>query len=83
MGLNIKRQRTHELVRELADLRGVSQTDAIEEAVSLRIAEVKERAGESRSSRLLAIADEMRRLMETSGGQLSTDDLYDESGLPR
>ena len=36
MSLNIKNERTHALVRELATLSGMSQTEAVEDAVNLR-----------------------------------------------
>lgn len=40
MSLNIKNERTHELVRELAELTGMSQTSAVEDAVRRRLAEL-------------------------------------------
>lgn len=45
MGLNIKNEHTHALVRELAALTGRSQTSAVEDAVSRRLAELREAAG--------------------------------------
>jgi len=39
MSLNIKNERTHALVRELATLTGMSQTEAVEDAVGRRLAE--------------------------------------------
>jgi antitoxin VapB len=41
MSLNIKNERTHALVRELAELTGMSQTSAVEDAVRRRLDEVK------------------------------------------
>jgi antitoxin VapB len=37
MSLNIKNERTHALVRELATMSGMSQTEAVEDAVKRRI----------------------------------------------
>jgi len=41
MSLNIKNERTHALVRELAELTGMSQTSAVEDAVRRRLEEVR------------------------------------------
>lgn len=41
MSLNIKNERTHALVRELAELTGMSQTSAVEDAVRRRLDELK------------------------------------------
>lgn len=40
MSLNIKNERTHALVRELAALTGMSQTSAVEDAVRRRLDEL-------------------------------------------
>lgn len=84
VSLNIKNERTHALVRELATLRGVSQTDAVTEAVERRLDEMKRATseeGEARVQRILAIAERFRA--HAGDIDLSTDDLYDEHGLPR
>jgi antitoxin VapB len=83
VSLNIKNERTHALVRELATLRGVSQTDAVTEAVERRISDLKRETDVKRKAeRILELAREFR---EYAGDvDLSTDDLYDEeTGLPR
>ena len=41
MSLNIKNERTHALVRELAALTGMSQTSAVEDAVRRRLHELQ------------------------------------------
>ncbi|MGB4777541.1 type II toxin-antitoxin system VapB family antitoxin [Microbacterium sp.] len=41
MSLNIKNERTHALVRELAALTGMSQTSAVEDAVRRRLDELQ------------------------------------------
>lgn len=84
VSLNIKNERTHALVRELAALRGVSQTDAVTEAVERRLADLGRQTEEEREAkvtRILAIAERFR---EHAGDiDLSIDDLYDEHGLPK
>ena len=83
MSLNIKNERTHALVRELATLRGVSQTEAVEDAVRAHLhAFQAEHDVQARHERVLAIAREMSVILRESGGPLSTDGLYDELGLP-
>lgn len=83
MSLNIKNERTHALVRELATLRGVNQTDAVTEAVEHRIAELRaDTRVDRKAERILQLAREFREL--AGDIDLSTDDLYDdETGLPR
>lgn len=41
MSLNIKNERTHALVRELAAITGMSQTSAVEDAVRRRLDELR------------------------------------------
>ena len=83
MSLNIKNEHTHSLVRELATLRGVSQTEAVEEAVSARLSELKNAGvSERRLERTMEISRELGALLRNEEG-LSTDDLYDDLGLPQ
>lgn len=51
MSLNIKNERTHELVRQLAELTGMSQTSAVEDAVRRRLEELKSQASQMRGRR--------------------------------
>lgn len=84
MSLNIKNERTHALVRELATLTGVSQTEAVEQAVRARLDELSRDAdAQERFERTMAIAKETGAILRTTGGPLTTDDLYDELGLPK
>ena len=84
MSLNIKNERTHALVRELATLTGVSQTEAVEQAVRARLAELNEEADRQRRfERIMAISRETSQIIRENGWTLSTDDLYDELGLPK
>lgn len=48
MSLNIKNERTHALVRELAALTGMSQTSAVEDAVRRRLHELQGETGPAR-----------------------------------
>lgn len=84
MSLNIKNERTHALVRELATLQGVSQTEAVEGAVRARLnALTAEASATARLERIMAISRETGVLVRDSGGPLTTNGLYDELGLPR
>ncbi len=84
MSLNIKNERTHALVRQLATLRGVSQTEAVEEAVRRRLAELNaEKDAQWRYERTMEIAREMGEIIRATGEPISIDDLYDEDGLPK
>ena len=84
MSLNIKNERTHALVRELATLTGVSQTEAVEQAVRARLAELNADAEiQRRYERIMAISRETSQILREHGWTLSTDDLYDENGLPK
>ena len=85
MGLNIKNERTHAVVRELATLRGVSQTEAVEEAVRARLAQVAaERDKETRFERIMQLSRETAASLRAQGIDLSVDELYDdETGLPK
>lgn len=94
MSLNIKNERTHALVRELAALTGMSQTSAVEDAVRRRLDELQ--ASEARPRRDQAEIDRriaaMERISaafvaETTPEQREAmrnhgDWLYDENGLP-
>lgn len=83
MSLNIKNERTHALVRELAEATGLSQTSAVEQAVERWLAEIKRQ--QSRRDMHRALLDEY--LAHLTGDsrdamQRAMDELYDESGLP-
>ncbi|WP_154792415.1 type II toxin-antitoxin system VapB family antitoxin [Occultella kanbiaonis] len=80
MSLNIKNERVHALAREAAERTGRTQTGAIEFALERLLATLPERdeRGGARIDRLL---DDLRgRLGDDT---LTTDDLYDETGLYR
>lgn len=84
MSLNIKNERVHELAREAARRTGKSQTSVIEEALTRLLDDItREESADERLANLLAIAEDMQKRLAASGqGPLTTDDLYDERGLP-
>jgi antitoxin VapB len=84
MGLNIKNEETHELVRELAARTGETMTAAVTTAVRERLDRVRREQGESLADQLLAIGkDCAARLKEPFRSADHADLLYDEQGLPR
>ncbi|WP_026530086.1 type II toxin-antitoxin system VapB family antitoxin [Haematomicrobium sanguinis] len=88
MGLNIKNERVHGLVKDLASLTGQSQTSAIEEAVMHRISELrKDAAAPIRSARFDAIREAAQTLIARMPAgfdpERANEELYDERGLPR
>ncbi len=87
MSLNIKNARTHELVRALASLSGMSQTDAVTDAVQRRLAELSAAPRDDRSARLARVLDLAREMRESFGRKDVPDidaELYEAAtGLPR
>lgn len=87
MSLNIKNEDVHDLVRELADVLGTSQTSAVEVAVREKLAAVradtKQAERERRIRRAVADLQEVVRGSDVNLWRVM-DDLYDsETGLPR
>ena len=84
MGLNIKNEEAHRLVRELARLTGESMTAAVTEAVRERLERIRSERGASLAERLLAIGrDCAAHLAEPLRSADHGDLLYDERGSPR
>jgi antitoxin VapB len=87
VSLNIKNERTHALVRELATLTGMSQTDAVTDAVERRLAELGRKPDDDVEARAEEIMRLVRQiapgLREAWGDRDPTEDLYDEYGLPK
>ncbi|WP_417564646.1 type II toxin-antitoxin system VapB family antitoxin [Microbacterium sp.] len=99
MSLNIKNERTHALVRELAGLTGMSQTSAVESAVRLRLEQLRAEAEASRpatkfsAEETVARRAEIERIIADFHAHTTTeqrealrradDEMYDEMGLPR
>ncbi len=82
MSFNIKNEETHRLVRELAELTGESMTQAVTEAVRERLVRVRQRQ-RPLAEEILAIGRDSAARLREQHMSLSTDDLYDEQGLPR
>ncbi len=83
MSLNIKNDETHQLVRELAELTGETQTMAVTVAVRERLERVRHLHEAWLADRLLAIGrDTAPRLREPFRSADHGDLLYDERGLP-
>jgi antitoxin VapB len=86
MSLNIKNERTHALVRELATLSGMSQTEAVEDAVTRRLEQLSspsEPDTSARVERILALAADISNRLGPESFEDVNDWLYDENGLPR
>jgi antitoxin VapB len=85
MGLNIKNEETHRLVRELADLTGESMTGAITEAVRERLERIKGGGeGAGTAERIHAIAVDMHARLADDFFDIDHGDLlYDRDGLPK
>jgi antitoxin VapB len=94
--LNIKDAEATRLARELAELTGESQTEAVRKALRQRIerekaerdsrdaqaAAKKQREFEEAWKAIKKIQEEVRRL-GLAENMLTDDDLYDEHGLPK
>jgi antitoxin VapB len=84
MSLNIKNEKTHRLVQQLAKLTGESQTAAVEEAVRERLERVRSARGDGMAERLLKIGRECAPLWKEPYRSMDHGDLlYDEKGLPK
>lgn len=86
MGLNIKNERTHDLVRQLAERSGLSQTAAVEDAVARRLAELSHPPRVDISHGIADLLVEIRSDLSQEDRQAlgaGTDELYDADGLPR
>ncbi|WP_067534997.1 type II toxin-antitoxin system VapB family antitoxin [Nocardia crassostreae] len=86
MSLNIKNERVHALVREAARRTGMSQTSVVEEALKRMLRDLDERPEiriDIRYQEIQTIlADIDARLTPETRKLLSTDDLWDEEGMP-
>lgn len=85
MSLNIKNERTHALVRRLADRTGLSQTSVVEQAVQRWLDEL-ESEPTTRMARVDVIVRQIQvDLTDDERDALlrASDEMYDESGLPR
>jgi len=84
MGLNIKNERTHRLVRQLARLTGESMTAAVEKAVQERLERVRKTNHKDLAARLLEIGRECAAHLKEPYKSIDHGEmLYDENGLPK
>ena len=85
MSLNIKNEKTHRLIRELARLTGENMTTAVDTAVRERLEKIRSngRGDDDRLRHLLAIGRECAALWKKSGSGIEVEALYDEKGLPK
>ena len=81
MGLNIKDEETHALVRELSRLTGESMTRAVGVAVRERLERERKRRARASTEEMLAIGGRIRARLREPAHSLDHDALfYDESG---
>ena len=88
MGINIKNEEAIRLIRELAQLAGEGQTEAVIAAVRERIARIdQERTVKSRLRAMMEIAAQTAPLMkdfDMDDAMYGENGLYDrETGLPK
>jgi antitoxin VapB len=84
MSLNIKNERTHKLIRQLARLTGESMTAAVEQSVRERLDRVRTRQGSGLAERLLKIGKECAAHLKEPYKSIDHGELlYDEKGLPK
>jgi antitoxin VapB len=84
LSLNIKREETYRLARELAHLTGENVTEAVTRAVEERLHRVRRAQGEILADHLLAIGEDCAaHLKEPFRSIDHADLLYDDQGLPR
>jgi antitoxin VapB len=83
MSLNIKNERVHELVREASRRTGLSQTGVVQLALERMLRGLDDEAPSKVESDLRAILRDFdERLTPERRALLSSDDLYDEHGIP-
>ncbi|MDQ0614254.1 antitoxin VapB [Microbacterium sp. W4I4] len=87
MSLNIKNEKVHDLVRQLAELTGQSQTSAVEDAVRRRLDEIRNERDDADLQRKRRIRESIARLQALPdigpSYEQIMDEMYDEMGLPR
>ncbi len=83
MGMNIKSGDTHRRVKELARITGETIAEAVDRAVTERLARLRRRRNrKALADRLLKLGDQCSRL-PVIDGRSAEEMLYDERGLPR
>jgi antitoxin VapB len=83
MGMNIKSEEAHRLVKKLVQLTGESQTAAITEAVRQRLELIRSQKGLGLANRLVQIGQECASHLRKPFSSIEHGDLlYNEKGLP-
>jgi antitoxin VapB len=84
MSLNIKNEKTHRLVRELARATGESMTAAVDKAVRERLERMRTNKKGNLAERLLQIGRECAPLWKEPYKSMDHGELlYDEKGMPK
>jgi antitoxin VapB len=84
MSLNIKNEKTHRRVRELARLTGESMTAAVDRAVQEGLERIRGAKNGGLAERLLKIGRECAPLWKEPYRSIDHGELlYDEKGLPK
>lgn len=79
MALNVKNAEAERVLRELMELTGETQAAAIRTSAAERLARLRRHSRKDRINRLISqLQDEAR-----ATGEMSTEDLYGNDGLPR
>lgn len=83
MSLNIKNDHVHALAKEAARRMGRSQTSVIEVALTRLLEDIDRADGaQGRRQRVDVILSDMQSRVRASNIDVSTENLYDEAGLP-
>jgi antitoxin VapB len=84
MSLNIKNEKTHRAVRQLAKLTGESMTAAVDKAVRERLERLRKNDRKDLAERLLKIGRECAAHLKEPYKSIDHGELlYDEHGLPK
>jgi hypothetical protein len=80
MAFNVKKQSTHDLAREVADLSGESLAGAVDTALRERRDRLRRKGI---AARIIEISDRAAPHVPPGASSSDADELYDELGLPR
>lgn len=84
MSLNIKSEVAHQLVRELAEITGESQTAAVTTAVQEKLARIRKSNPSDMSKKLLKLAKQFSEALPAEFRNIDHGDiLYGNDGLPK
>ena len=83
MGLNIKSEKIHRQVKELARLTGETMTDAVDRAVAERLERLRRRRNRNTLARKLLEIGRHCASLPVLDNRSPNEMLYDERGLPK